>query len=815
MSNSDKPVLTGLTQGKSATQQQVLSNHLSESLLAWLKPRFNSVFDKVDDSLFDQAERSGNNQYQQQFFETMRMLRVERETISLSFYKRIRQGWRQVKSPEELEKTIDLDSLSIMHKDQLEEQVANDTMIERAQNNCGNGLEFLIKRSQVLMPNIHQDNLPYHPKYICKTFSQALENVEIDISCKLIILKLFDRHLLSQLSECYQEANQAFINAKILPDLNAGLARNSTTGSNNSLQNQTNNTIEETDQNPQDFAALRNMLGADQTHGTSANSQAINPQDFNALRNLIAQHPNGISNAGDQNNIPTNGASLQTGNQTLPNGTANMTSHSSNVNHVAQIPELISILNQIQLTDQSSSTGTAIPLERIQGAIKNELNTKAVNQVDNDAINLVAMLFEFILGDPQLSVHMKELLGRLQIPMLKVAILDHDFFSDALHPARRLLNGLARAGQSWDPKENLEEDRYYQIISKIISRVSSEFKEDLSLFSDLNEKLEQLLASQERRQGASEHKLKLAEEAQAKVQIAKIQACEMIVDLCESSIVPTFLQEFLNEQWSRVLSKAVLLESESKIQQASLVITDLLWSIQPQQMTLNRPEFLKVVPRLLKTIRAVGADMKFEEEAMKAFFDNLQRIHLGEVSLSNYKEGSEDVDLSDFEDLGDKEDGHSELDLSEFEDLGLHKKKAHAQLDTTQTEHADNSLNDSESGELPDNVITFKAQQTDHEEPDALPSCDPAFYEKVNEFSMGARFDLTKDDETIRCNLAVVVKSIGKYVFVNRHGIKVDEKNIDQMALSLQDGTLKHLDDSQLFDRALEAVIGSLRQQQA
>ena len=813
MSNSDKPVLTGLTQGKSATQQQVLSNRLSELLLAWLKPRFNSVFDKVDDSLFDQAERSGNNQYQQQFFETMRMLRVERESISLAFYKRIRQGWRQVKSPEDIAKTVDIDSLSIMHKDQLEEQVANDTMIERVQNNCGHSLEFLIKRSQVLMPNIQQDDLPHHPKYICKSFSHALDNVEIDISCRLIILKLFDRHLLSQLSECYQEANQAFIDAQILPDLTAGFTRKKSTGSNGSLQNQVNDATQGADQHPQDFSELRNMLGSAQTQGTTS-SQAINPQDFNALRNLIAQHPNGISHSGEQNNIPTNGGSLQTGNQTSFDGAANMISHSANVSHVAQIPELISILNQFQLTDQSSNTGAVIPLEKIRGAIKNELNTKAVNQVDNDVINLVAMLFEFILGDPQLSVHMKELLGRLQIPMLKVAILDHDFFSDALHPARRLLNGLARAGQAWDPKEKLEEDHYYQIISKIISRISSEFKEDISLFSDLNEKLEQLLASQQRRQGASEHKLKLAEEAQAKVQIANIQALEMITDLCESSITPPFLINFLNEQWSRVLSKAVLLESESRIQQASLVITDLLWSIQPQQMTLNRPEFLKVVPRLLKTIRAVGTDMKFEEEAMKAFFDNLQRIHLGEVSLSNYKEGSEDVDLSDFEDLGHKEDGPSELDLSEFEDLGLHKKTNFAKSNDNQLNHSD-SNDDTDNDDLPDNVITFKSQQTDSDEPSSIPSCDPAFYEQVNEFSMGARFDLTKNDETIRCNLAVVIKSIGKYVFVNRHGIKVDEKSTDQMALSLQDGTLKHLDDSQLFDRALEAVIGSLRQQQA
>jgi hypothetical protein len=810
MIKSDKPVLTGLTQGKTATQHQVLSSQLTDLLLAWLKPKFNSVFDKVDDSLFDQAERSGNNQYQQQFFETMRMLRVERENISLSFYKHIRQGWRQVKSPEDLAKTVDIDTLSIMHKDELEEQVANDTMIERATNNTGNALEFLIKRCQVLMPNIHKNDLPHHPKYICKSFHHALENIEIDISCKLIILKLFDRHLLSLLSECYQEANQAFIAANILPDLTQNAAHKN---SNNTPQNSNESTTSADINAPQDFSALRGMLGNGQTPNanTGFSSGEFNTQDFNALRGLINQTPNTAANLSTQNNSPMNGASLQTGNQTSANSTANMVSGSASHTHVAQVPELISILNQFQSSTQGQTDNAIIPLTQIQGVIENKLDAKSVNPVDSDAINLVAMLFEFILGDPQLSVHMKELLGRLQIPMLKVAVLDHDFFSDALHPARRLLNGLARAGQAWDPQENLEEDKYYQIVSKIILRVSHEFKEDMSLFSDLNEKLEKLLASQKRRQGASEHKLKIAEEAQAKLQIANIQAMETIQDICEQSVTPKFVHHFLNEQWSRVLSKALLLENEAKIQQCSQVIKDILWSIEPQQMTQNRPEFLKVVPKLLKTIRAVGVDMKFEEDAMKVFFDNLQRIHLGEVSLSNYKEGSEDVDLSEFEDLGQNEGGPTELDLSEFEDLGLHK--ANARSKALSNDHDKQS--DQGDDALPDNVITFKSQSTDSEEPAPIQSCDPIFYEKVSGFSMGARFDLNNGTETIRCNLAVIIKSIGKYVFVNRHGIKVDEKNTEQMAMSLQDGSLKHLDDSQLFDRALEAVIGSLRQHQA
>jgi hypothetical protein len=57
------------------------------------------------------------------------------------------------------------------------------------------------------------------------------------------------------------------------------------------------------------------------------------------------------------------------------------------------------------------------------------------------------MLFEFILEDRNLPPQMQVLLARLQIPYLKAAILDRKMFAHRQHPARRLLDGLADAGQ--------------------------------------------------------------------------------------------------------------------------------------------------------------------------------------------------------------------------------------------------------------------------------------------------------------------------------------------------------------------------------
>jgi len=58
----------------------------------------------------------------------------------------------------------------------------------------------------------------------------------------------------------------------------------------------------------------------------------------------------------------------------------------------------------------------------------------ALQSMDEDLINLVALLFEFVLDDHNLSPPIQVLISRLQIPILKVVVKDHSFFSKPLTP---------------------------------------------------------------------------------------------------------------------------------------------------------------------------------------------------------------------------------------------------------------------------------------------------------------------------------------------------------------------------------------------
>ncbi|WP_163525979.1 DUF1631 family protein, partial [Klebsiella oxytoca] len=60
-------------------------------------------------------------------------------------------------------------------------------------------------------------------------------------------------------------------------------------------------------------------------------------------------------------------------------------------------------------------------------------------------IDLVGMLFDVMLDERELEGRSRELIGRLVVPFVKVAMLDRRMFVQKTHPARKLLNSLAEA----------------------------------------------------------------------------------------------------------------------------------------------------------------------------------------------------------------------------------------------------------------------------------------------------------------------------------------------------------------------------------
>ena len=87
-------------------------------------------------------------------------------------------------------------------------------------------------------------------------------------------------------------------------------------------------------------------------------------------------------------------------------------------------------------------------------------SAQKANQLESMTIELVAMLFDFIFETRDLPDGIKALLARLQIPVLKAAMLDGAFFAKKTHPSRLLVNALAEAGLGWSPAMGTNDPLY-------------------------------------------------------------------------------------------------------------------------------------------------------------------------------------------------------------------------------------------------------------------------------------------------------------------------------------------------------------------
>jgi hypothetical protein len=109
-------------------------------------------------------------------------------------------------------------------------------------------------------------------------------------------------------------------------------------------------------------------------------------------------------------------------------------------------------------------------------------------------------------------------------------------------------------------------------------------------------------------------------------------------------------------------------------------------------------------------------------------------------------------------------------------------------------------------------VLQAPGGQASSSEPEVSLDEDDEMVKQVDSLRVGSWVEFQEDEEhRLRCKLAAVIKPTGKYIFVNRTGMKVMEKTRMGLAVEFRRGTVRLLDDALLFDRALESVIGNLR----
>ena len=732
------------------------------SALEELHQLLADVFDKADDTFFEYAEKSGSEQDKDAYIETMRQLRLNRKEIERSFYQKLNVLFKKLPHSNDdggvaLEAISSLEGLSLVADDDLEMNVALEGMVSKAKSKFAERIYQINTRMEAVLVHAHikvnERNNPFHPQQVCEAFNSASQIVQCDIKKRLVLYKLFDKFVISEYDVVLDTANAVLADAGVLPDLKgtpklASIRRRSKEA-----------TTEDQKAEPQESAA----------------KQAAN-EFFTQLQTLLAS----------VRNVPT-----VTDMVTGPIGSA---AENAREMSNAELFDMLSRLQQVQPQGEDVISGNvSLPKVNVRGVVSNLLRQREtkqgperVGQTDSDVINLVSMLFDFILDDDNLPVPVKALLGRLQIPYLKLAIQDYSFFSRGGHPARKLLNELARAGIGLnEDADHLKKDMVFKKIQSTAQRILTEYEKEAVLFDELLHDFSQFMQTEVRRSQMIEQRTKAAEEGKAKAQLAEKTALETVRQRLDGKTVPEVVVRLLTDGWMGVLKLVFLKygpESNNWLG-AVKTIDHLLLSVAPTEDDAARKKLFNIVPILLKNLRQGLNSVSFNPFEMGEMLTELEQLQMqvlrGETPehLDNRKDPAKDLVAAVTEDM--ERMGASPV---------IPDRNKVSRLDITRTPSA-----------IPDSELA------------ALPDDDP-YLQQAKKVNVGAWMEFRGDNGAkTRSKLAAHIKSADKMIFVNRTGVKIDEKTTLGLAHALKKGEVLILEDSQLFDRALQNVIGNLR----
>jgi len=817
---SAKKDYTGLTEG--------LYTCLNEHLMILM----NQMLNTAGDRLFNLSEKAESNEKQMVYLDMIRLVNKERTTISNQFFVSLNQSLGRKNTNQN---TDDSDELSLVGQDEMEEMVAITTIHSQAMNLFGEQVNHLQARLEYLeisgVSIFEKDRI--EPKSLCEVFKQILDPLDLSIETKLVFYRLYNDMINIKLGILYQSLNELCIKADILPEIVLKTSRVDAFEEDENIS-QTVGKVKDINK-PSAYTSTSGHAGAGLTSGDS--STALNQK----------------KNVGS--NIDSSNAGLSTLSNTDSSATATNTALSDNSLYaktnrvVAQflngdavkqgpgIPESFSrlasetaadgknyyprkevmralsrlqhsLMQEVEQTNANTDENSRpfnIQLVDTE-SIKRELLTdignqnggmvnKQVNVLDERSIDFVGMMFNVITEDESISGVISNLIMRLQIPVIKVAMLDQNLFTDEKHPAKNVLNLVSDAGKG----VTSEEDRVYSEIETIVNHIIETFDIDINIFEEAVEKLEQLIVNEEKL-------VKETERAEQRA-IIKAHARDVVVSklkiLSSKKKLPKKIRPLVLKHWASMMLNNYIRHGKDSEQwmQSVLLLKLLLKCMQPIK---GKEQYILLKNNHQVLIDAVNEEL-YETKQNKEEIDH--QVHFLKYLLTkriddySFEQMQKQADIPDPVADNEVTDNTDTTNVVAFQ--GIKEKDS---IKSVPEETAEEKIfipidEDNESLDKEAQEIQRKADLAKEKIARLGSQARPGdWYEVYN----------GEDKALRRLKLSVILTESAKLIFVDRRGVKVIEKDASEFIDDMENGRSRLIADHSAFDHALGKVINAL-----
>ncbi|HIE56446.1 MAG TPA: DUF1631 family protein [Chromatiaceae bacterium] len=394
--------------------------------------------------------------------------------------------------------------------------------------------------------------------------------------------------------------------------------------------------------------------------------------------------------------------------------------------------------------------------------VRNEQGTpvQRVGETEQRVIDVILVLFNHILEDPALPDAMRALIGRLQIPVLKVAIQDPGFIHHENHPARRLVDDLARASMGWRDEDDRGDQSLYAQVKKAVERIVHEYREDVALFEEVRAEFAAYMENRERARKILEERLTQAVSGEERLTVAKLKVEELVRGL-HPGVLPEAAREILEGPWKKLLTILWLREGEegSNWKKAVEIAEMMGRYLGGAPRKFSRERLLSEIPEIISGLKKGFAYISLDQKKATNLLNGLQTCFINALRAEPFRPSV----------VGEEETVKPEASGEEAA--------------------RDEAGSDAKAANEPDE-----------------------FDEKVAAIGEGTWIRLSAGDgdgDVVTCKLVWRSKYTGTMVFVDGQGNKAAQLKEEELAEHFRSGSAEFLEDAQapLIDRAIRKMM--------
>lgn len=355
-------------------------------------------------------------------------------------------------------------------------------------------------------------------------------------------------------------------------------------------------------------------VGTGGGHGRSPSDDTPTPVELNELRSMLHAWREGRRGEASESSADASTAKAGAGGR-----------------RELRLDELVNVASLMQAEPADVFARALAGSGGLAGVIREQLNTGSrrlgldPDQIhfsgeDEDAIDLVGLLFDSLFSSQQLQDRARRMYARLVLPYVKVALTDQRLFVSPTHPARRLFDTITEA-VAGNSGETAQERELLDRATSISQRVVAEYTEDLVVFETAHRELDVLLQQQRRRIELQEERAAKATNGRERLNHAREQADAVLVRRLSAPPLSPAIAEFLRGSWRHHLVQTWLREGDGSERLAEAI------SLGDALVTADRlaaegrggelaDHLLELEPRIGECLGSSGLDQDAAEHAL-------------------------------------------------------------------------------------------------------------------------------------------------------------------------------------------------------